>query len=78
MAIALPPLSHSSPTLRGCSNLVLTHFSARYQDNPQRSPSIDDVRAEALAHYSGQLILARDLQRYHLDREGRLQPIASL
>lgn len=54
----------------GVPNLVLTHFSARYQDNPQRSPSIDDVRQEALAHYSGQLTLARDLQRYHLGKDG--------
>ncbi|MGC3893150.1 ribonuclease Z [Pseudomonas urmiensis] len=73
-AAAVAQFAHAA----GVPNLVLTHFSARYQDNPQRSPSIDDVRAEALAYYSGQLILARDLQRYHLDREGRLQPIASL
>ncbi|CAM3751263.1 Ribonuclease Z [Pseudomonas reidholzensis] len=59
----------------GVPNLVLTHFSARYQDNPQRSPSISDVREEAMAHYSGQLTLARDLQRYHLDREGVLVPV---
>lgn len=56
----------------GVPNLVLTHFSARYQDNPQRSPSIDDVRQEAQAHYSGQLTLARDLQRYHLGKDGLL------
>lgn len=56
----------------GVPNLVLTHFSARYQDNPKRSPSIADVAEEALAHYHGRLILARDLQRYHLDREGCL------
>lgn len=61
----------------GVPNLVLTHFSARYQANPQRSPSIEDIRAEAQAHYSGQLILARDLQRYHLGRDGRLEPVAS-
>lgn len=59
----------------GVPNLVLTHFSARYQDNPQRSPSIDDVRQEALAHYSGQLTLARDLQRYHLGNDGLLAAV---
>ncbi|CAG8863349.1 Ribonuclease Z [Pseudomonas fluorescens] len=59
----------------GVPNLVLTHFSARYQANPQRSPSIEDIREEAQAHYSGQLILARDLQRYHLGRDGRLEPV---
>lgn len=59
----------------GVPNLVLTHFSARYQDNPQRSPSIDDVRQEAQAHYSGQLTLARDLQRYHLGKDGLLAEV---
>ncbi len=56
----------------GLPNLVLTHFSARYQNNPQRSPSIDDVRQEATARYRGQLILAADLQRYRLGRDGLL------
>lgn len=53
-------------------NLVLTHFSARYQNNPQRNPSINDVREEAASHYNGRLILAADLQRYRLGREGEL------
>nr|WP_189673798.1 MBL fold metallo-hydrolase [Pseudomonas khorasanensis] len=60
----------------GVRNLVLTHFSARYQANPALSPSIEDVRSEAAALYHGQLILARDLQRYHFDRSGHLQPVA--
>ncbi|WP_087500012.1 ribonuclease Z [Pseudomonas sp. SID14000] len=58
----------------GVRNLVLTHFSARYQHDSRRSPSIDDVRAEALAHYSGRLVLAQDLQRYHIGRDGCLEP----
>jgi ribonuclease Z len=61
----------------GIPNLVLTHFSARYQANPQRSPSIEEVREEAEAHFTGQLILARDLQRYHLGRDGRLEVTAT-
>jgi ribonuclease Z len=56
----------------GVKNLVLTHFSARYQDNPERSPSIEDIHAEAQQSFKGELILARDLRRYHLARDGRL------
>nr|WP_314620003.1 MBL fold metallo-hydrolase [uncultured Pseudomonas sp.] len=58
----------------GVRNLVLTHFSARYQPDPRRSPCIDDLRVEAQAHYSGHLTLAQDLQRYHIGRDGCLQP----
>nr|WP_314480980.1 ribonuclease Z [uncultured Pseudomonas sp.] len=59
----------------GVRNLVLTHFSARYQADTRRSPSIDDVRQEAAAHYTGNLTLATDLQRYHLGRDGLLLPV---
>ncbi|WP_236235465.1 MBL fold metallo-hydrolase [Pseudomonas faucium] len=58
----------------GVRNLVLTHFSARYQPDPRRSPCIEDLRVEAQAHYSGHLTLAQDLQRYHIGRDGCLQP----
>jgi len=53
-------------------NLVLTHFSARYQAVPGRGNSIAEIRDEALAGYRGNLTLARDLQRYHLGRDGVL------
>ncbi|MFC3609481.1 ribonuclease Z [Stutzerimonas tarimensis] len=56
----------------GLPNLVLTHFSSRFQDNPERSPGIADLRAEALQHYRGGLWLAEDLARFRLDRTGSL------
>jgi ribonuclease Z len=62
----------------GVRNLVLTHFSARYQGDPRRSPCIDDVRVEALAHYRGHLTLAQDLQRYHIGRDGCLVVVDAL
>ncbi|MGM0544958.1 MAG: ribonuclease Z [Pseudomonadota bacterium] len=49
-------------------NLVLTHFSARYQLNPRASPSIEDIRKEAQSVYSGSLYLARDFGEYTLDK----------
>ena len=56
-------------------NLVLTHFSPRYQADPSRSPSIDDIRLEAEAHYRGRLFLAEDLARYRLNRNGELSRV---
>ncbi|HEY0584819.1 MAG TPA: ribonuclease Z [Pseudoduganella sp.] len=43
-------------------NLVLTHFSARY-DNPE---GMAEVEAEARQHYSRTLFLARDFDTYEL------------
>ena len=57
----------------GVPNLVLTHFSARYQNIPGRGLSVEDIRAEAARHYDGQLILAEDLLRLRLDKAGQLQ-----
>jgi len=45
-------------------------FSPRYQD--QGPVTIADVDTEARAAYGGQLFLARDFDRYLLDRHGRL------
>jgi len=60
----------------GLPNLVLTHFSARYQSDPSQAPSIEDVRAEAAANYHAQLYLAEDFARYRLSRAGQLSRIA--
>jgi len=57
----------------GVPNLVLTHFSPRYQDRPAPGQAgMADIAAEARAAYDGRLFLARDFERYVLDREGRL------
>lgn len=54
-------------------NLILTHFSARYQSQPDAETSIEQIRKEAQREYSGRLFLAEDLARYHLDTQGTLQ-----
>lgn len=55
----------------GVRNLVLTHFSPRYQD---RGPlPISLIEDEARASYNGELIMARDLDHYVLDRNGALR-----
>lgn len=55
----------------GIPNLVLTHFSPRYQ------LAMDALEAEARSAYTGNLFLASDLQRYILDREGVLAEASS-
>ena len=57
-------------------NLVLTHFSPRYQLNPHASPSIEDIRKEAQRVYSGSLYLARDFGEYTLDKSGHFSEVA--
>lgn len=58
----------------GVPNLVLTHFSPRYQegDGPL---SMAAVEAEARGAYGGNLFLARDFERYVLDRAGLLSKV---
>lgn len=60
----------------GLPNLLLTHFSARYQADSRRSPSIEDIRAEAATHYHGHLFLAEDFARYRLGRDGQMTSVA--
>lgn len=55
----------------GLPNLVLTHFSPRYQGQ-SGGHSIAEIAEEARADYRGKLFLARDLDRYVLDRQGGL------
>lgn len=50
-------------------NLVLTHFSSRYQSGPGGTPHINQLAAEAMQHYKGQLFLARDFDTYRLEKD---------
>jgi ribonuclease Z len=59
----------------GIPNLILTHFSPRYQQQANGGPSMADLEAEARAAYSGNLFLASDLQRFSLDRHGTLSVV---
>ncbi len=52
----------------GVKNLILTHFSARYQPDSDKTDSIDEVENEAKQYFKGNLWLANDLDRYHLDK----------
>ncbi len=56
----------------GLSNLILTHFSARYQPNNDKPDSIGDIENEAKQSYSGNLFLANDLDVYQLDKQGKV------
>jgi len=61
----------------GLPNLIMTHFSARYAMDSQRSPSVHDLAAEARAVYQGQLFLAQDFARFKLDRQGAVTAVAA-
>ena len=50
-------------------NLVLTHFSSRYQSAPGGTPSINQLAAEAMQHYRGRLFMARDFDTYRLEKD---------
>ncbi|CAH0281891.1 Ribonuclease Z [Massilia sp. Bi118] len=64
-------MTASAAAAAGVPNLVLTHFSPRYQDG-EGSPSIREVEEEAREVYGGELFLARDFDRFELDRDGLL------
>lgn len=56
-------------------NLVLTHFSSRYQSAPGGTPHINQLAAEALQHYKGHLFLARDFDTYRLEKDFQLHKV---
>ena len=59
-------------------NLILTHFSARYQEDKHKTPSIFDIENEALEYYSGNLFLANDLDVYQLNKNGSVSKINTI
>jgi len=82
LADARPELGHSGARAvaefaerSGLPNLVLSHFSPRYGPPGSPGENLDDLRAEAAAVYSGQLLLAEDLLHLRLDRAGQLHAL---
>lgn len=61
----------------GVDNLVLTHFSPRYQNAVNSSPSIFDIENEARTVYHRNLFLAKDLECYILNKQGELTKMPS-
>ena len=55
----------------GVRNLVLTHFSPRYQEHGALALAL--LEDEARAEFDGHLVLARDLDHFVLDRTGDLR-----
>ncbi|TWI53181.1 ribonuclease Z [Pseudomonas duriflava] len=60
----------------GLPNLVLTHFSPRYQTATNQGLSLEDLRNEAAACYEGHLFLAEDFSRLRLSKTGQLTSLA--
>jgi ribonuclease Z len=56
---------------RGLPNLVLTHFSPRYDSRA----GVAELEAEARLHYGGRLHMAEDFASYELDADGVLRRI---
>lgn len=56
-------------------NLILTHFSSRYQFASSNAPLIDEIAHEANQFYQGNLFLARDFAEYRLHRDLSLVPL---
>ncbi len=57
----------------GVPNLILTHFSGRYQRSPNAGAnSINAIKEEAERFYTGSLGLAQDLSEWSVTRNGQL------
>lgn len=56
-------------------NLVMTHFSPRYHDDPDSPQSIKILEEEARQQFQQQLFLAKDFDRFYLNKQGELRKI---
>ena len=54
-------------------NLILTHFSPRYQIDGKGGCSITDLETEALSFFKGNLFLANDFDVYCLGIDGKIR-----
>lgn len=54
-------------------NLILTHFSPRYQDDKRKSPSIQEIEDEAKNFYKNKVFLANDFDLFSLDKNAYLK-----
>ena len=61
----------------GLPNLILTHFSSRYQFVHKSAPLIDEIEREAKQFYRGNLQLARDFAEFELRKDFSLIEIDS-
>ncbi len=61
----------------GLSNLILTHFSSRYQFSHKSAPLIDEIATEARQFYKGNLYLAQDFAEYQLKKDLTLKRVES-
>src|SRR5690606_272913 len=53
----------------GLPNLILTHFSARYQFSHDTAPLIDEIAAQARKFYRGNLHRAKDVAEFELRKD---------
>lgn len=60
------------------NNLLLTHFSPRYQNNYSERFSLTAIRNEAASVYTGNLHLASDFDRYSVHKDGTMHLVSSL
>lgn len=57
----------------GIANLILTHFSPRYQYPKIDSSSINEIEIEAKKYYTGNLFIANDFDVFQLDIDRNLK-----